>query len=130
MSFELFKLSRQQQISESAIKVEGIRFKYEESSQIQELIRYFKKEKGMDDQTIANVLTDNSLILEELSYKNDSPTNHEDLLDAGFVLGYLHAKHPGRIFGVVHDKIRYYFIGVETDIYTNIKIQLNKAQLK
>lgn len=130
MSFELFKLSKQQQISESAVKVDNIRFKYEESSQIQELIRYFKKEKGMDDRTISNVLIDNSLILEELTFKNDSPTNHEDLLDAGYVLGYLHAKHPGRIFGITYDKMRYYFIGVETDIYTNLKTQFNKSQLK
>ena len=94
--------------------------KYSESDTIDETLKYYMKEKGMDVRKVNNILQDNSLVYDDFSL-ND----HEDLLDAGYILGHVQAKMGGKIIGVLFDKKRYYFIGNESEIVHALRQKLN-----
>lgn len=104
------------------------RFTYSESDSLQELLRKYKNEKKFPSSKIINVLTDSCLTFESISYKTDSYSNHEDLIEVGYILGLLHSRHRGQIIGVEFDKMRFYFIGVEADVFAHLKSELNKLK--
>lgn len=128
--FSYFIAEKKRELLEGKIDTGSLRFQYGESRKTQELLNYYKKEKGVDSKAITEILSDNCIIFEDLHYGSDNESNHEDLIDAGYVLGFIHAKNPGRIVALDHDKFRYYFIGDESDIYTNIKVEMNKLANK
>jgi hypothetical protein len=99
-------------------------FRYKDSDAISEFIeccigRYKKT-------VIRDILVDLSVTFESLCYQNDSESNHEDLLEVGYLLGLLHATHKGCVYAVEYDSIRFYFVGMETDIVSDIRSEFKK----
>ena len=109
---------------------DAISFKYNKSEEIQEIISYFLNDKKMPLQIICAVLADSSVILEDLDYRNDSRSNHEDLLEAGYILGYMSCKYPGNILAIDCNKMRYYYIGSARDISVYLRNELNKKLIE
>ena len=102
-------------------------FQYVESDTIQDNLKIYAKERNIDPNIITEQLEESCVTFEALDYSDKNGSSlHEDLIDSGYVLGYVHAKTPGKIFGVVFDKVRYYYIGNESDILKVIKDRLNK----
>ena len=99
-------------------------FTFNTSEEIQNLIDLFSTK--ISGAYIRNVLVDTSLVFEDLKYKNDSYSNHEDLIEAGYILGLIHASHHGAIYSVTHQFIRYFFVGVESDICIELRSKFKK----
>jgi hypothetical protein len=101
-------------------------FGYKESEQLTELINCsigrFKKNK------IRDVLVDLSITFESLCYQDDTESNHEDLIEVGYILGLFHATHRGCIYSVEYDNIRFYFVGMESQIVSDIRDELRNIR--
>lgn len=103
-------------------------FTYRESSMLDELI--IGMTGRIKKNTIRNVLVDLSLTFESLLYGNDCESNHEDLIEVGYILGLLHATNKGCVYATEHMDIRYYFVGVESDIVCDIRDSIRIARNK
>lgn len=123
----LIEKNRELLESPSLVLANQARFTYAESDNIQDMLRFYVKDRGLDLNTIYDVLADACITFESLSYKGDNESNHEDLVEVGYILGLLHSQHKGRIYGITFQKSRFYFIGVEADIFATLKTELNKA---
>lgn len=129
--FKNYLVEKNRELLESpTIAISNARFTYAESDDIQEMLRFYTKEKGLDASLIYDKLADLCITFESLSYKQDNSSNHEDLVEVGYLLGLLHSAHKGSIFGITFEKTRFYFIGVENEIYTVLKTNLNKLLFK
>lgn len=100
-------------------------FNYIVSDKIQELIELYL-EKGYKKRRIHDVLVDSCIIFESLYYNKDSESNHEDLLDAGYVLGRVQAQEGGCIVVVQLDSFRYFYVGCEEEIFQYIKEKMKR----
>jgi hypothetical protein len=120
MSFKEFKKEKTNELLESNNEFSKIRFTFSTSDTIQEILKYFVKDKGIDVRSIHKVLQDTSIAF---TNKDD---DKEDFLDVGYVLGYVSAKRPGTLFVVDLEKTRYYYIGVEADIIQKLKTEIGK----
>jgi len=129
MGFKEYKAEKLGELLEhDSNEFANVRFKFSESDKIQEILKYFVKDKGIDGRKIHNILQDSAVTFEDISYGDSNNASlHEDILDSGYVLGYVHAKRPGRIFAVDFEKTRYFYIGVESDIIQHLKTELNKT---
>ena len=94
-------------------------FTYRESSMLDELI--IGMTGRIKKNTIRNVLVDLSISFESLLYEKDSNSNHEDLIEVGYLLGLLHATNKGCVYATEFADIRYYFVGVESDIVSDVR---------
>lgn len=94
-------------------------FTYRESSMLDDYI------VGMSGRIkkniIRNVLVDLSITFESLIFEKDNESNHEDLIEVGYLLGLLHATNKGCIYATEFADIRYYFVGVESDIVNDVR---------
>lgn len=99
----------------------NLMFKFSTSDTIDETLKYYLKDKGIDTRKVHQILQDASL-----TYDDSKLNDHEDILDAGYVLGYIQAKHGGKIIGVTFDKKTYFFIGLEQEIVKVLRQELNK----
>lgn len=102
----------------------NLMFKYSTSDTIDETLKYYLKDKGIDNRKVHQILQDASL-----TYDDSTLNDHEDILDAGYVLGYIQAKQGGKIIGVLFDKKTYFFIGLEQEIVSVLRQELNKVVL-
>ena len=129
MGFKEYKAEKLGELLEhDSNEFANVRFKFSESDKIQEILKYFVKDKGTDSRKIHNILQDSAVTFEDISYGDSNNASlHEDILDSGYVLGYVHAKRPGRIFAVDFENTRYFYIGVESDIIQHLKTELNKT---
>jgi len=129
MGFKEYKAEKMGELLEhDRNEFANVRFKFSESDKIQEILKYFVKDKGIDGRKIHNILQDSAVTFEDISYGDSNNASlHEDILDSGYVLGYVHTKRPGRIFAVDFEKTRYFYIGVESDIIQHLKTELNKT---
>lgn len=94
-------------------------FTYRESSMLDELI--IGMTGRIKKNTIRNVLVDLSISFESLLYEKDNDSNHEDLIEVGYLLGLLHATNKGCVYATEFADIRYYFVGVESDIVSDVR---------
>jgi uncharacterized protein with ParB-like and HNH nuclease domain len=99
-------------------------FKYNESDALDNLLFEFKKR--IPEKILFNVLVDLSITFEHLRYSKDHESNHEDLIEAGYLLGLIHATHKGCIYSVEFSKTRFYFVGYENDILLSIRNSLKQ----
>lgn len=90
-----------------------------------DLVKHYKERLG--EKRLHSILLDCCLIFEPLEYGQDSYNKHEDLLDAGFVLGYEVARTGGKIMALKIDNCRYYFVGKESEIYYDVKFALKSV---
>lgn len=102
----------------------NLMFKYSTSDTIDETLKYYLKDKGIDTRKVHQILQEASL-----TYDDSTLNDHEDILDAGYVLGYIQAKQGGKIIGVLFDKKTYFFIGLEQEIVKVLRQELNKEVL-
>ncbi len=100
-----------------------LKFEYSESDTIEDILKYYLKEKGIDPRKVHTVLQDIAV-----TYDDFGLHDHEELLDSGYVLGFIHAKMGGKIFGIEYDKKRYFFMGNESEISHQIRIALNQLK--
>ena len=98
-------------------------FSYFVSEKIQELLDIYL-ERGFRKRKIHDILVESSIIFESLYYNKDSESNHEDLLDCGYVLGMVQAKEGGSIVAIQLDTFRYFYVGCEEEIFQYIKQKL------
>lgn len=119
--FKSFIKGKQKNLMENS-DYSNLIFKYSESDTIEDVLRIYAKEKGVDTNVIKEQLEESCVTFETIGHMDS-----EDLLDSGYVLGYVHTKTPAsKIFGIVFNKVRYFYIGNETDILKTIKDRLNK----
>jgi uncharacterized protein (UPF0297 family) len=102
----------------------NLMFKFSTSDVIDETLKYYLKDKGIDTRKVHQILQDISL-----TYDDSTLNDHEDILDSGYVLGYIQAKHGGKVIGVIFDKKTYFFIGLEQEIVKVLRQELNKELL-
>ena len=119
--FKKFLKDKRKNLMENVNEMNNLRFTFSESDTIDDILKYYLKEKGLDPRKINTVLQDICL-----TYDDYSLNDHEELLDSGYILGYVHFKYGGKIFGIEFDKKRYFFIGNESEIAQYIRIGLNK----
>lgn len=120
MNFKEFKKEKTSQLLELANDFTELKFEFSDSDTVQDTLKYFVKEKGLDARVIHKILQDCSIAF--LTPDDDK----EDIMDVGYVVGYINAKRPGRIFKIDFEKYNYFFIGVEADIIQKLKTELNK----
>lgn len=126
MSFKEYQKQKVNELLEYSTDYSKIRFKYNESEAIDDILKYYLKEKGIDPRRIHKTLQESCLTFDDLNYSEpNNESLHEDLLDSGYLLGRINEKHPGSVLGIEFDKVRYFFIGVVADISTHIKKELN-----
>lgn len=126
MSFKEYQKQKVNELLEHTMNYSKIRFKFIESETIDDILKYYLKEKGMDPRKIHKTLQESCLTFDDLNYSEpNNESLHEDLMESGYLLGRINEKHPGAILGVEFDGIRYFFIGVIGDISTHIKKELN-----
>lgn len=101
-------------------------FNYIESEEIYELLQLFS-DRGMKRRKIHDILGNTCVIFESLIYNKDTESNHEDLLDAGYVLGRAVGANGGSIIAVQVDNFRYFYVGSEQEIFTHLKHNFKKA---
>lgn len=94
-------------------------FRYNESDSLNDLLSDFRNR--IPERIMFNVLLDNSITFEYLKCGKDSQSNHEDLIEAGYLLGLIHATHKGCIYALEFSKTRFYFIGYENDILISLR---------
>ena len=124
--FKEFLKDKRQNLSENE-DYSKIRFNYYESENVEDLLKIYAKEKNIDTDVISKTLEEICVIFDSMDYsEKNSASLHEDLIDCGYVLGYVSAKIPGKIFGIKFDGVRYFFIGNEKEISDKIKSSLNK----
>ena len=99
-------------------------FKYNESDALNDLLFDFKKR--VPEKVMFNTLVDLSITFEHLRYSKDHESNHEDLIETGYLLGLIHATHKGCIYSVEFSKTRFYFVGYENDILLSIRNSLKQ----
>lgn len=130
MSFKEYQKEKVNQLLERVSGDTNIRFKFIESENIDDLIKYYVKEKAIDPRKVHTVLQDSCLTFDSLDYsEKNNESLHEDLIESGYILGRINEKHPGAILGITFDGTRYFYIGVVADISTHLKKKLN-AYLK
>jgi hypothetical protein len=120
MSFKEFKRERTNKLLESVNEYSNLKFEYSVSDTIQDILKYYVKDKGIQDKVIHNILQDSCMSF--ITPHSDA----EDILDAGYILGYVKAKTPGRIFCITFEKYEYYFVGVESDIIQHLRSEFAK----
>jgi len=126
-SFKAYKKEKVNELLEHTNDYSKLRFKFEDSKMIDELLSYYVKDKGIDPRSVNKILQESSIAFDDLNYSDkNSASLHEDLIDVGYVIGYISAKTPGRLIGVDFDKFRYFYIGVESDIVRHLKLELNQ----
>lgn len=124
--FKSFLIQKQKKLMESSDYAD-LHFKFHESDTIEENLKIYAKDRNVDVNVITKELEDTCIIFDSLDYSEKNGYSlHEDLIDCGYVLGYIHSKTPGKIFGIKFDGVRYFYIGNETDILKTIKDRLNK----
>ncbi len=120
-NFKSFLKEKRTDLFESSENLKNLRFSFSESDTIDDILNYYLKDKGIDPRKVHTTLQDISL-----TYDDFSLNDHEELLDSGYVLGYLHSKYGGKIYGVEFDKKRYFFMGKEQEITQRIRQELNE----
>lgn len=124
--FKQFLKDRRMNLSENE-DFSKIRFSYYESENLEDLLKIYAKDKNVDTDVISKNLEEICVIFDTMDYsEKNSGSLHEDLIDCGYVLGYVSAKIPGKIFGIKFDGVRYFFVGNEKEISEKIKSSLNK----
>lgn len=124
--FKQFLKDKRQNLSENE-DFSKIRFNYYESENVEDLLKIYAKDKNVDTDVISKALEEICVIFDSMDYsEKNSASLHEDLIDCGFVLGYVASKIPGKIFGIKFDGVRYFFVGNEKEISDKIKSSLNK----
>ena len=99
-------------------------FQYQICESLFETIEHYKIKIGR--KRVSKVLSDHSVIFESLVYGKDSDSNHEDLIDAGYVLGRVQAEVGGIVLAVPFEGFRYFYVGQEHDLCVELKHQLKK----
>lgn len=100
-------------------------FNYVESEEIYELLELYSK-RGLRRRTIHELLGQHCVIFESLIYNKDSESNHEDLIDAGYVLGRVQGQCGGNIIAIIVDNFKYFFVGLENEIFAHLKHTFKK----
>lgn len=118
-NFKTYLIKKNQETLKSLSFDRNAFFRYKESETINEMIssltHRIKKNK------IRDALVESSVAFESIDYFNDSESNHEDLIETGYLLGLLHATHKGCIYSVEFERIRFYYIGMESDIIMDLR---------
>ena len=99
-------------------------FGYEECEDLYEIVEHYKNKIGR--RRVHKVLIDNCVIFESLNYGKDSEGNHEDLIDAGYVLGRVQGQNGGIILAINFESFRYFYVGTDGEICRHLKYMLKK----
>lgn len=126
--FKSYLIEKNKKLLDEIVTIQtNARFSYDESDLISDMIKFYISDRHVDPNIIHEVLEATCITFESLKYKNDNESNHEDLVEIGYILGILHSSHAGKIYGITFERIRYYYIGVENDIATILRNKISKT---